>query len=189
MQPDRRDQRTAGVIWGLGVLLPALAVSGVFGGFDLLPIPVWLLISAAAGAWGAVAATRRRRVVAAALGAIGGAGCLFTIPLYVAWRSQLGRTFFTMELVLPAAVVALPLFGLWRYLDRRPMAPKPEQSSELQLAAARTEEAPERSLCAQHPQTVARWACGRCGAFFCPLCARYPTPKGKPVCAKCSPPA
>lgn len=188
-EPDRRNQQIAGGIWGLGVVLPALAAGDVFPGFDLLPGPVWLLLSAAAGAAGTLVATGRRRAVSAVLGAIGGAGCLFTIPFYVAWRSQVSDRFFTLELLLPAAVVGLPLLGVWRYLDRRPVAAKPSSSSELQRAAERTEEAPERSLCARHPQTLARWACGRCGSFFCPFCARYPTPNGKPVCDACAPSA
>jgi len=187
--PDKRNQQIAGGIWGLGIVLPGLMAAGVFPGFELLPAPAWLLVAAAAGAGGTMVATARRYVASAVIGAFAGAGCLFTIPLYVAWRSEVSDRFFTMELLLPAAVVALPLFGVWRWVDRRPVAPKTGSSDALLLAAARTEEAPERSVCARHPQTVARWACGRCGSFFCPLCARYPAPGGKPLCDACAPAA
>jgi hypothetical protein len=187
MEPDRRNQRIAGGIWALFVVLPAMLAGGVFPGISWLPAPVWLLITAAGGAAGTVVVTGRRRAVSAVLGAIGGAGCLFTIPLYVALRSHISDHFFSLELLLPAGVVALPLLVVWRVIDRRPVAAKPAISSELQLAATRTQEAPDRSLCARHPQTVARWACGRCGAFFCPLCARYPVANGKPVCEACAP--
>jgi hypothetical protein len=51
---------------------------------------------------------------------------------------------------------------------------------------ARTTYAPDRSLCAVHEGTQAPWACGRCGSFFCPVCARYPVPGRNPLCAKCA---
>ncbi|MBL8956767.1 MAG: hypothetical protein JNK82_38695 [Myxococcaceae bacterium] len=185
----RRDQQLAGAVWGLGVALPGLCAAGVFPGFDLLPLPAWLLIAAAAGAAGTLFGARQRRGLAATLGAIGGAGCLFTIPLYVELRSQVSSRFFTLELLLPAALVALPLLGVWRAVNRTPVAPKAGKATELMHAAERTVEAPDRALCARHPQTVARWACGRCGSFFCPLCARYPAPNGKPLCEACAPSA
>jgi hypothetical protein len=188
MEPENRKRpQLAGAIWGLGVVMPGLAAAGTFPGFELLPLVAWLALAAAAGAGGTVLAVGRRRTLAAVLGGLGGAGSIFAIPLYVALRSQLSERFFMVELVVPMALVGLPLLAVWRLVDRRPTAAKPKVPSELAQAAARTQEAPDRSLCARHPQTVARWACGRCGSFFCPLCARYPAENDKPVCEACAP--
>ncbi len=56
----------------------------------------------------------------------------------------------------------------------------------LEERVERTTLAPDRSLCAVHPSTQAPWTCGRCGSFFCPVCARYPIPGKNPVCSKCA---
>ena len=185
MTRDPRDQQLVGGIWALGIGTAVIAATGVFPG---VPAAVWLLIAAASGAGGAAVATQRRRKLAAVLGAIGGAGSLLTILLYIELRSQQSGRYFLLELILPIAVVGLPLVAIWHVIDRRADG-TPTPGAELAAAAERTVEAPDRSLCAHHPQTVARWACGRCGAFFCPLCASYPRATGKPVCKACMPTA
>ncbi|MBX7098178.1 MAG: hypothetical protein K1X89_10740 [Myxococcaceae bacterium] len=61
----------------------------------------------------------------------------------------------------------------------------PEVASVLATDAAKSAPAPVGSTCASHPQVVANWICGRCGAFFCDACARFPTVGGPPLCARC----
>jgi hypothetical protein len=112
-------EQSAGVVIGLGVALPALVAAEVFPGYDQLPAPAWLLLSAVAGAVGVALGTGRRRALSAALGAIFGAGSLLAIPFYLDLRSQVGSTFFFLELILPFGLVGLPLLGVWQALDER----------------------------------------------------------------------
>lgn len=46
-------------------------------------------------------------------------------------------------------------------------------------------DAPAGAACLTHPQTPARWACRRCGAFFCVACERRTRPDALPMCPAC----
>lgn len=46
-------------------------------------------------------------------------------------------------------------------------------------------DAPAGASCLTHPQTPARWACRRCGAFFCEACERRTRPDALPMCPAC----
>ncbi|MCU0698771.1 MAG: hypothetical protein MUC96_19895 [Myxococcaceae bacterium] len=46
-------------------------------------------------------------------------------------------------------------------------------------------EAPAGAACLTHRETPARWACRRCGAFFCVACERRTRPDALPMCPAC----
>ncbi len=48
-----------------------------------------------------------------------------------------------------------------------------------------SEAAPIGARCATHPDVEARWACRRCGAFFCVDCERRTRPDALPMCPAC----
>jgi hypothetical protein len=48
-----------------------------------------------------------------------------------------------------------------------------------------SEPAPAGARCATHPDLDARWACRRCGAFFCVDCERRTRPEALPMCPSC----
>jgi hypothetical protein len=78
-----------------------------------------LVIMAVSGAAGVVVATGRRPVLAGVLGALGGVGCVLSIPLYVELRARLSHTMFSFEVLIPAAMVGLPLMAVWQAVEAR----------------------------------------------------------------------
>jgi hypothetical protein len=42
-----------------------------------------------------------------------------------------------------------------------------------------------RALCARHPDIIANWVCGRCGAFMCPRCEHRVRRESRPMCPGC----
>ena len=63
--------------------------------------------------------TGRRPAVSAFLGALGGAGSLLAIPLYIELRGRLSDSMYTFELLLPGALVGLPLLAIWQFIEAR----------------------------------------------------------------------
>lgn len=118
MSVGQEDSRAGPIVLGLGVMVPGLIVSGFMDGLNVLPLAAWAAIAAVSGAVGIALQTRRRYGLSAALGAVGGAGSLWVVPQYVAWREGFGSTFFTAEFLLPMAVVGLPLLGVWHVAER-----------------------------------------------------------------------
>lgn len=111
----QKNPRLAGIIFALGVAIPGLLAAEGLPAYDLLPPMVWFVIAAVAGGAGVVIHTGERPALAAVLGTVGGLGTLAAIPRYVSFRSQYGSSFFIIELLLPTAVVALPLLAVWQW--------------------------------------------------------------------------
>lgn len=118
MTGGARESWAGAIVLGLGVAVPGLIAAGFMQELDVLPQEAWAGIAAVGGAVGIPLETRRRLVLSALLGAFGGAGFVVLVPLYVAWREGFSSTFITPEFLLPLAVVALPLVGVWHLAER-----------------------------------------------------------------------
>lgn len=110
------------MIFGLGAGIPALVVAGFMPEIDVLPAAGWAAIAAVSSSAGAWVMAERGRGVAAGLGFVGGPLAIGAIVAYTALRASLSSTYWTLEFVLPAGLVAAPLVGLHRWLHP-PIAP------------------------------------------------------------------
>jgi hypothetical protein len=106
-------------------------------------------------------------------------------PVAVWWTLVRNRGFVVREITDSIVVLSIPSQRAAAALGARVTGEPTWTAGPLERAATRTSRAPERTLCAWHADIQAAWTCGRCGSFFCPRCAEYPSRGRNPVCASC----
>ena len=108
-------QKVGYFIAGAGVILPAMIVSGFMPLWNVLPLPAWIAI--AAGSCGIGMAIGHKPRVAALIGGAVAGGCIpFALIGYVLIREKLTATFFSIELLIPGLVGALPGFFVYKLI-------------------------------------------------------------------------
>lgn len=103
-------------IAGIGIIIPSMIVSGFMPLWDVLPFPVWLLITGGLGGVG-MAVAHQPRVASMIGGAVAGVCIPFALIGYVELRIMLSDTFLNVELVIPGIIGALPGFGLYKLIS------------------------------------------------------------------------
>lgn len=103
-------------IAGVGVVLPSMIVSGFMPEWNVLPLAVWVAISAVCCGLG-MAVAHTPRIASFVGGAVAG-GCIpFALIGYVYVRVMLTETFLNIELVIPGIIGALPGFGIYKLIS------------------------------------------------------------------------
>lgn len=118
-------QTLGSIVLGVGVVIPAMIITGFMPEWDVLPLWAWTVIAALSGGIGIALLVERLRGLAFMAGFIGGAGALIGMVIYVPLRAQLSESFFTIEFVIPCVLGGLPGFILYgigsRLLPKKPV--------------------------------------------------------------------
>ncbi|MFT7642651.1 MAG: hypothetical protein ACI9G1_004409 [Pirellulaceae bacterium] len=117
MEEETKAEKVGYFIGMVGIIFPSMIVGGFMPDWDVLPLWGWIAISGLSGGIGfAIAATPR---LAAFFGGLVGGGCIpLAVMAYVYYRSQLGNTFFNIELLIPGFIGSLPGVGAYFLLAR-----------------------------------------------------------------------
>lgn len=113
MEPEESRLQSIGSWIGIiVVVIVSMIAADWMPAWNVLPLWMWLAISAAGGGLG-FAIGYQPRLAAFVGGVLGGAIMPLALIAYVQFRGQLGNRFMKLELLIPGAIAAAP--GLTAY--------------------------------------------------------------------------
>ncbi|MEZ4323258.1 MAG: hypothetical protein R3F61_37690 [Myxococcota bacterium] len=105
------------VVFTLTTVIPGMIVGGFMPEADVLPLWGWALLGLVGGAAAGAIAGERRPLLSAVCGAISGPLVAPATVAYVAMRISLSNTFWSVELLIPVLVAAIPGGLLFRLVN------------------------------------------------------------------------